>query len=120
MIRAKNSDVKAINVKAIEGERVYGGDLMVKPMLMGDEMTIMEIHYSPGVGAPLHVHTHESLVYVAKGKVKTVVGDDTFVLEVGDVCRHPAGVAHSVEALEESVMVEIKSPAPNIADFFAT
>jgi quercetin dioxygenase-like cupin family protein len=120
MILSKNADVKAINVKAIEGETVFGGDLMVKPMLMGDEMTIMEIHYKPGVGAPRHVHTHESLVYVVKGKVKTVVGDDTHVLEPGDVCRHPAGVPHSVEALEESVMVEIKSPAPNIANFFTT
>ena len=35
---------------------MYGGDLMVKPMLQGDEMTLLEIHYTPGVGAPLHVH----------------------------------------------------------------
>ncbi len=117
---SKNSNVTAVAVKAIEGETVFGGDLMVKPMLMGDEMTIMEIHYKPGVGVPLHVHTHESLVYVVKGKVKTIVGDDTHVLEQGDVCRHPAGVPHSVVAVEESIMVEVKSPAPNIADFFTT
>ena len=120
MILSKNADVEAIVVKAIEGETIFGGDLMVKPMLMGDEMTIMEVHYKPGVGAPLHVHTHESLIYVVKGKVKTIVGDDTYVLSPGDVCRHPAGVVHTVEALEESVMVEIKSPAPNIANFFTT
>ena len=120
MILSKNSDVKAISVKAIEGEAVYGGELLVKPMLMGDEMTIMEIHYTPGVGAPLHVHTHESLVYVVRGKVKTMVRDDVHILEPGDVCRHPAGVPHSVEALEESVMVEIKSPAPDVANFFKT
>lgn len=120
MILSKNGDVKAIAVKSIEGETVFGGDLMVKPMLKGDEMTIMEIHYTPGVGAPLHVHTHESLVYVVRGKVKTVVGEDVHVLEPGDVCRHPAGVAHSVEALEEAVMVEIKAPAPDIANFFKT
>jgi quercetin dioxygenase-like cupin family protein len=120
MLLSKNADVNAISVKAIEGEAVYGGELMVKPMLKGDEMTIMEIHYTPGVGAPLHVHTHESLVYVVKGKVKTVVGDEEFVLSPGDVCRHPAGVLHSVEALEESTMVEIKSPAPDIANFFKT
>jgi len=120
MLRAKNADVEAINVKAIEGETVFGGDLMVKPMMKGDKMTIMEIRYTPGVGAPLHTHTHESLVYVVKGKVKTVVGDEVFELNPGDVCRHPAGVAHSVEALEESVTVEIKAPAPDIANFFKT
>ena len=120
MLRARNADVEAINVKSIEGEAVFGGDLMVKPMMKGDEMTIMEIHYTPGVGVPLHVHTHESLVYVVKGRVKTTVGDDVYELEPGDVCRHPAGVAHSVEALEPSVMVEIKAPAPDIANFFKT
>jgi hypothetical protein len=35
----------------------------------------------------------------------------------GDVCRHPIGVLHGLEAIEESV-VEIKSPAPDIGAFF--
>ncbi len=120
MILSKNADVNAITVKAIEGEAVYGGDLRVKPMLKGDEMTIMEIHYTPGVGAPLHAHTHESLVYVVKGKVKTIVDGETLVLTPGDVCRHPAGVPHGVEALEDSVTIEVKAPAPDIANFFKT
>jgi hypothetical protein len=38
----------------------------------------------------------------------------------GDVCRHPKGVLHGLEAIEESIVVEIKSPAPDIAAFFAT
>jgi quercetin dioxygenase-like cupin family protein len=120
MLLSKNADVNAIAVKAIEGETVYGGDLMVKPMLKGDEMSIMEVHYTPGVGAPLHSHTHESLVYVVKGRVKTQVGDETYILAPGDVCRHPAGVMHGVEALEEAVTIEVKAPAPDIANFFKT
>lgn len=114
----KNTDVKAVSVKAIEGETVYGGELKVKPMLKGDEMTFLEINYTAGVGAPLHVHNHESLVYVVKGRVKTAVGENVFELGPGDVCRHPAGIPHSVEAMEDSVMVEIKAPAPDIANFF--
>jgi quercetin dioxygenase-like cupin family protein len=120
MILSRNADVKAVNVKAIEGEQIYGGNLLVKPLIKGDEMTFLEIHYTPGVGAPLHVHTHESLAYVVKGKVKMTVGSEVYVLGPGDVCRHPKGVFHGVEALEESVMVEIKSPAPEIGNFFAT
>ena len=119
MILARNTDVNAINVKAIEGQTVYGGNLMVKPMMMGDEMTIMEITYTPGVGAPMHKHTHESLVYVVKGKVKTVIeGDGEYVLGPGDVCRHPAGLMHTVEALEDAMMIEIKAPASDFKNFF--
>ena len=119
MIKSKNSDVAAVAVKSVEGKAVYGGDLMVKPLIKGDEMTFLEIRYAAGVGAPLHTHTHESIAYVVKGKVKSTVGSEEFIMGPGDVCRHPKGVLHGLEALEESVVVEIKSPAPEIAAFFA-
>jgi quercetin dioxygenase-like cupin family protein len=96
---------------------MYGGDLIVKPLIKGDEMTCLEIHYTPGVGAPLHVHSHESLAYVVKGKVKMTVGKEEYILGPGDVCRHPKGVPHGVEGIEESIVVEIKSPAPDISSF---
>ena len=74
MIKSKNIDVEAVAVSAVEGKPVYGGDLLVKPLIKGDEMTFLEIHYSVGGGAPLHTHTHESIAYVVKGKVKSTVG----------------------------------------------
>jgi hypothetical protein len=37
----------------------------------------------------------------------------------GWVCRHPKGVLHGLEAIEDSVVVEIKAPAPEIGTFFA-
>ena len=119
MITSRNADVKAVAVSAVEGKPMYGGEMLVKPLLKGDEMTFLEIHYAAGVGAPLHTHTHESIAYVVKGKVKSTVGAEAFIMGPGDVCRHPKGVLHSLEALEDSVVVEIKSPAPDIAAFFA-
>lgn len=118
MLLMKNADAPTVSVKAIEGQSIYGGELRAKPMMKGDEMVFMEIHYAAGVGAPPHVHSHESMIYVVRGKVKTVVGDEEFILEAGDVCRHPAGVAHGVEALEDSVMVEVKAPAAQMSNFF--
>ena len=119
MITSRNADVKAVAVRAVEGKPMYGGDMLVKPLMKGDEMTFLEIHYAAGVGAPLHAHTHESIAYVVKGKVKSTVGLEEFIMGPGDVCRHPKGVLHGLEAIEESVVVEIKSPAPEIGAFFA-
>ena len=104
MILSKNADVKSLVVKSIEGKQM-NGDLLVKPLIKGDEMTLLEIHYTPGVGAPLHVHEHESLAYVVKGKVRMTVGKETYVLGPGDVCRHPRGVPHGVEGIDESIVV---------------
>jgi quercetin dioxygenase-like cupin family protein len=119
VLTSRNADVKPIRVTAVEGKPAYGGALLVKPLMQGDEMTFLEIHYAAGVGAPLHTHTHESIAYVVKGKVKSTVGEDEFIMGPGDVCRHPKGVLHGLEALEESIVVEIKAPAPDIAAFFA-
>jgi quercetin dioxygenase-like cupin family protein len=120
VIKARNSDVATVAVSAVEGKPTYGGDLLVKPLIKGDEMTFLEIHYAAGVGTPLHTHTHESIAYVVKGRVKSTVDAEEFILGPGDVCRHPAGVLHGLEALEESTVVEIKSPAPDIGAFLAT
>ena len=60
-----------------------------------------------------------SIAYVVKGKVKSTVGAEEFIMGPGDVGRHPDGVLHGLEAIEESVVVEIKSPAPDIGAFFA-
>jgi quercetin dioxygenase-like cupin family protein len=119
VIKSRNADVEAVAVSAVEGKPMYGGDMLVKPLIKGDEMTFLEIHYAAGVGAPLHTHTHESIAYVVKGKVKSTVGSDEFIMGSGDVCRHPKGVLHGLEAIEDSVVVEIKSPAPEIGAFFA-
>jgi quercetin dioxygenase-like cupin family protein len=119
VIKSKNADVEAVTISAIEGKPVYGGNIFVKPLIKGDEMTFLEIHYAAGVGAPLHTHTHESIAYVVKGKVKSTVGSEEFIMGPGDVCRHPAGVLHGLEAIEDSVVAEIKAPAPDIGAFLA-
>src|ERR1700684_185980 len=119
MIKSRSAEVEGVVVSAVEAKPVYGGHMLVKPLIKGDEMTFLEIHYAAGVGAPLHTHTHEPIAYVVTGKVKSTVGSDQFIMGPGDVCRHPKGVLHGLEAIEDSVVVEIKSPAPEIGAFFA-
>ena len=119
MSNAMASDAKVIRVSTLEGKPVYGGELEVKLRVSGEEMILLEIFYAAGVGTPLHSHTHESVIYLVSGKLKgTIDGKDVTMLP-GDTCRHPTGVVHSVEALEDSVIMECKSPAPDISAFMA-
>jgi len=119
MIVSKNADVASLVVTSIEDKPV-SGSLVLKPLIRGKQMTLLELHYQPGTNAPIHVHAHESLVYVVKGLVKTTVGNEVYVLGAGDVGCHPQGVPHTVEAIEESIVIEIKSPAPDLAQFLGT
>ena len=116
MLVSKNADVPSFVVSSIEGKPMHG-HLVVKPLLKGEQMTMLELHYEPGAKASLHAHEHESLIYVVTGRVKTTIGNESFVLDPGDVARHPQGVLHTVEALVESTVVEVKSPAPDITSF---
>lgn len=120
MVSPPVSEAKAIRVNTLEGKPVYGGDLIVRPLIQGEEMTWLEIHYAAGVGTPLHSHTHESIVYVVSGKLKATLEADVFIMGPGDVCRHPKGVLHGLEAIEDSVIMECKSPAPDTSAFMAS
>jgi quercetin dioxygenase-like cupin family protein len=113
------SGVEARRVNTLEGKPIRGGELLVKPLVQGREMILLEIHYPAGVSTPLHSHTHESVIYVLRGKLKGTIEEQEFVLSPGDVCRHPRGVMHAVEALEDSVILECKSPAPDMSVFMA-
>ncbi len=116
---SRNAEVKEQRIKTVEGKTLHG-DVIMKPLMAGDQMTLLEIQYAPGAGAPLHIHKHETLAYVVKGKVKMTVGNEVFVLGPGDVCRHPQGVPHGVEGVEQALVLEIKSPAQPIEQFLGT
>src|SRR6202021_3795681 len=102
MIKWRNADIDAVVGSAVEGKPVYGGHMLVKPLIKGDEMTFLEIHYAAGVGAPLHTHTHESIAYVVTGKVKSTVGSEEFIMGPGDFCRTPKGVDRKSTRLNSS------------------
>lgn len=116
MYLAKNVEVKEQVLTTVEGKQLKG-EVRLKAMMAGNQMTLLEIQYAPGTGTPTHVHQHESLVYVVKGKVKMTVENEVYILSAGDVCRHPQGVPHSVEGVEQATVVEIKSPAPRLEEF---
>ena len=116
MIVARNAEVMHQVVRTVEG-LPFQGEVSMKPLIHGDQMVMLEIHYPAGAGSPLHAHQHESLCYVVKGKVKVVVGEETYTLGPGDTCRHPKGIPHSIESMEDTTLLEVKSPAQPLEHF---
>jgi quercetin dioxygenase-like cupin family protein len=81
---------------------------------------MLEVHVKRGVFSQMHVHAHESFVYVVSGRLKTVIGEQVLELGRGDSCRYPQNVMHSVEALEDTVFLETKAPVPNLQAVLGT
>jgi quercetin dioxygenase-like cupin family protein len=100
-------------VTSIEGEPTVG-TFFVTPMLTGGHLTMLEIRAQRGVKSQVHSHAHESMIYVVSGALRTVIGTESFVVHQGQACRHPENVAHTVEALDDTIFVEVKSPVPDL------
>ena len=112
----RNEDVPTVFIRQVEGVPNFG-DVRMKPLIAGDEMTLLEIQYAPNAGAGLHIHQHETLCYVVSGVVEVTVENETFTLGPRDTCRHPQGVPHGIRGIEQATVIEVKSPAQSIDQF---
>jgi quercetin dioxygenase-like cupin family protein len=117
MLHITNDQIASQPVGMIEGQP-NTGTVFVKPLMRGESMALLEVRMRAGVASSLHVHDHESLLYVVSGRLRTTIDNETFVLGPGDVCRHPRQASHRVEALEDTVFVEVKSPPIEFGQVF--
>jgi quercetin dioxygenase-like cupin family protein len=108
-----SANPEAKPVVSIEGVPT-SGTLFVKPMLAGDRIAMLEIRMARGSSSQGHSHTHESLLYVISGSLRTKIGDQVIVVRAGEACRHPENTVHSVEALEDTLFLEVKAPPPEL------
>ena len=106
-----DSDIEEEEVKAVEGA-VEQGELSLKVLMVTENMIMLRAWRGKGLIDPLHQHDdHESVATLLSGKLKMKIGNEEFIANPGDVWRHPPGVPHFSEALEECVQIEVKSPA---------
>jgi quercetin dioxygenase-like cupin family protein len=106
------ASVVAERIAAVEGVVEEPGKLTVKPLLVGQDMLLLEAFKAKGMVDPIHQHDdHESVAYLLKGRMRLVIGGQEFIAEAGDSWIHPRGVPHFSEALEDCIQIEVKSPA---------
>ena len=99
-----------VRMAALEGQ-ASAGHVELKPLVVGNDMLMVEIFEQAGVRVPEHSHDdHESVVYLVKGRMKLVIDGQEFIAKAGDAWIHPKGVKHWSETLEDCLAIEIKSP----------
>lgn len=102
--------IPAEKVTTIEGAKELG-DLAIKPLMVGDDVLVLEVQRGKGLVDPHHAHPdHESICYLVSGRMRVIIDGEEFLAGPGDTWRHRPGVPHHHEALEDCVQLEIKSP----------
>jgi quercetin dioxygenase-like cupin family protein len=80
-------------------------------MLHTETMTVAWINLARGAVVPRHEHANEQVATVLEGSLRFVVGDaEPFVAVAGDSVTMPSNVPHEVEALEDTVVLDVFSP----------
>ena len=77
----------------------------------GDQTSIHEIVIAKGAVVPEHTHPHEQTGYLVSGRLRFVMPGQNAELSAGDSWIVPGDVPHEVTALEDSVAIDIFSPA---------
>src|SRR5579871_2065761 len=83
---------------------------VTRQVIHGSSITIARIGLARGGMVPTHAHVNEQLLNMISGRLKVVIDGSEMVLEGGQTLVIPPNIPHSVEALEDTVAVDVFSP----------
>ena len=69
----------------------------------GEQMMLSLVKFAPGAVVELHQHEHEQCGILISGELTFTVGDETRVLQPGEMWRIPGNVPHTCFAGKDGV-----------------
>src|SRR5882672_4715901 len=90
--------------------------LLERRRVMGRRAMLSHVILRRGCRVPTHAHENEQFACVLSGRVRFGIGAEgtaarrEMTLTAGQVLHLPSNVAHSAEALEETLILDIFSP----------
>ena len=84
--------------------------LVGRKMFHGRNLTVARIRLRKGAVVPMHSHSNEQISMVESGALRFEMKGGTQVLQAGDILVIPANEPHKVDALEDSMAVDVFSP----------
>jgi quercetin dioxygenase-like cupin family protein len=84
--------------------------LIGRKMIHGQKMTVARIRLRKGAVVPTHSHSNEQITTLESGALRFVFEDEERIVRAGGTLVIPPHVPHMVEALEDSLAVDLFSP----------
>ncbi len=78
---------------------------MSRQSIVGDKSMLCLHEAFPNLKCEPHQHEAEQFSIMLKGRMRFVIGSETHVLGPGEIAHIPGGVEHSIESLDEYVLV---------------
>jgi unsaturated pyranuronate lyase len=93
----------------LEEERM--NPLLSRTVIHGRNISVARIRLGKGAVVPLHSHANEQMTMLESGALRFVISGEELILHAGEVLEIPPDAPHLVEALEDSLAVDLFSPA---------
>lgn len=81
-----------------------------RKVVVGDQAMVAFVTLTKGCHVALHSHASEQIAVMRHGLARWKVGDEEFLARPGDVIVLRAHVPHSVDAEEDTEIIDILSP----------
>ena len=103
------SDFQHRDWSTIAIEQVAEG--IERQMFWGERLMVCRLRLAPRVVTPVHVHPHEQITILERGRALFTIDGQERVASPGDILHFPSGVRHGATMLdEEVVLIDIFSP----------
>ena len=96
----KNSEAKTKEFKGV----------IFDVLAIGEKSMVTRMNYKKGDHVPFHNHPNEQSGYVISGKIQLKFGEYDETLYPGDSYSIPKDMGHSIDALENSKVIDIFIP----------
>ncbi|MFB3825635.1 MAG: cupin domain-containing protein [Bryobacteraceae bacterium] len=83
---------------------------LARRVLHGSNMTVARLRLAKGALVPAHSHPHEQITMLLEGALRFRMPEGEIVLGGGDMLHIPPHAEHAVEALEDSVAIDLFAP----------
>lgn len=96
----------------VEEERL--GPLLARKVIHCEQITLAKIRLSKGAVVPMHSHVNEQITTLESGELRFIFEGPTpgeKILHAGEMMQIPPHVPHRVEALEDSLALDLFVPA---------
>ena len=81
-----------------------------RQVIHGRTMTVARIRLRKGAVVPLHHHVSEQISMIEHGRLRFVVAGEERIVSAGETLTIPPNAPHLVEALDDSLAVDLFSP----------
>jgi quercetin dioxygenase-like cupin family protein len=84
--------------------------LIDRQFVSGERSMLARIILRKGSIVPMHSHDNEQITYVLEGVLKFIIQGKEIIVRGGEILVIPSNLAHSAEALEDTVDLDIFCP----------